>query len=241
MKERLDVELVNRGFFVSRSKAVMAIKQGAVSVNGKIVLKPAEIVDNVAEISLVGETLKYVSRGGLKLEGAIKEFGLNLKDKVVLDMGSSTGGFTDCALQHGARLVYAVDVGSNQLAESLKNNPKVISKEKTDVKSLSKEIFDSVQVIVADISFVSIVKIMEGIINKISTQQIMLLIKPQFECGLQVVKANKGVIKDEKLSLQIAKDTISKLESLGLELMGFANSPITGGDGNVEYLAVFKK
>lgn len=241
MKKRLDVILTERGLFESRSKAVMAINANIVSVGGKIIAKPSEKVEEDAEIKIVGETLKYVSRGGLKLEGAIKEFGLNLKGKTVLDMGSSTGGFTDCALQNGAKKVIAVDVGSNQLVDKLRKDSRVECFENTDVKSLSKSVFNKVDLIVADISFVSIVKIMAGIVDKIDTQQIMLLIKPQFECGLEVAKKCKGVIKSEELSLKIAKDTISQLETLGLSLQGFAPSPITGGDGNHEYITLFQR
>ena len=241
MKKRIDVLLTEQGMFSSRAKAVMAIKNGSISVNGKIISKSSELVDENSGINILGETLRYVSRGGLKLEKAIEVFNLELNDKVVLDLGASTGGFTDCALQNGAKKVYAVDIGSNQLAESLKSDKRVLNLEKTDAKSLKKDIFNQCDYIVADISFVSIVKIIEGIIDKISHQKLMLLIKPQFECGVEIAKKCKGVIRDERLSREIADTTIKDLEKLGLRLIGIERSPIKGGDGNTEYITFWSK
>lgn len=240
MKKRIDVLCVEKGLFQSRAKAVMAINSGVVFVEGKKVAKPSETFEEGNSITIEGEILKYVSRGGLKLEGAIKSFNLDLNNKVVLDMGSSTGGFTDCALQNGAKKVIAVDVGKNQMADKLRKNPKVELHEETDVKSLPKSKFFEADIIVADISFVSIVKIMEGIINKLSGQKLMLLVKPQFECGKVLAQKHKGVIKDFALSRQIADETIKKLENLGLTLEKLDNSPITGGDGNHEFITLFK-
>lgn len=241
MKKRIDVLCVEKGLFQSRSKTVMAIEMGVVFVDGEKVLKNSEKVDENSKITIEGETLKYVSRGGLKLEGAIKSFGLDLKNKVVLDMGSSTGGFTDCALQNGAKRVIAVDVGKNQMVESLKHNSKVELFEETDVKMLPKTKFDEVEVIVADISFVSIVKIMEGIVDKISTQEIMLLIKPQFECGKELAKKHKGVIRDFSLSEKVAREVVEKLKKIGFKLEKMDVSPVCGGDGNHEFLSLFRK
>lgn len=241
MKKRIDVLCVEKGLFQSRSKAVMAIESGAVFIDGEKVMKNSEKVDENSKITVEGETLKYVSRGGLKLEGAIKSFGLDLKDKVILDMGSSTGGFTDCALQNGAKKVIAVDVGKNQMVASLKCNSKVELFEETDVKMLPKVKFDEAEVIVADISFVSIVKIMEGIVDKISTQEIMLLIKPQFECGKELAKKHKGVIRDFSLSEKIAREVVEKLKKLGFNLKKMDVSPVCGGDGNHEFLSLFRK
>lgn len=241
MKKRIDVLCVEKGLFQSRSKTVMAIELGVVFVDGEKVLKNSEKVDENSKITIEGETLKYVSRGGLKLEGAIKSFGLDLKNKVVLDMGSSTGGFTDCALQNGAKRVIAVDVGKNQMVESLKHNAKVELFEETDVKMLPKTKFDEVEVIVADISFVSIVKIMEGIVDKISTQEIMLLIKPQFECGKELAKKHKGVIRDFSLSEKVAREVVEKLKKIGFKLEKMDVSPVCGGDGNHEFLSLFRK
>lgn len=241
MKKRIDVLLTEREMFSSRSRAVMAIKDGSISVNGKIITKPSEQIDEESDIQIVGEVLKYVSRGGLKLEKAIEVFGFNFIGVTVLDMGASTGGFTDCALKHGANKVYAVDVGTDQLVDCLKTDKRVINLEQTDVKDLKIDIFDECDYIVADISFVSITKIVASIIDKISTQKLMLLIKPQFECGLELAKKYKGIIRDEKLSREIADKTISELEGLGLKLINIATSPIKGGDGNTEYITYFKK
>ena len=241
MKKRIDVLLTEKGFFTSRSKAVLAIKNGSIEVNGAIDLKAGEMFDELSDINIVGEILKYVSRGGLKLERAIEAFKLNFTGKTVLDLGASTGGFTDCALQHGASKVYAVDIGSNQLAESIKNDKRVINLEKTDAKTLKTDIFNDCDLIVADISFVSIVKIIEGVVDKITNQKLMLLIKPQFECGMEIAKKHKGVIRDEQLSREIADKTIKDLEKLGLRLLGIETSPIKGGDGNTEYISFWSK
>ena len=241
MKKRIDILLTERGLFSSRSKAVMAIKNGSIKVNGAIVIKPGELHEESSDIQIVGETLKYVSRGGLKLEKAIEVFELDLSGKVVLDLGASTGGFSDCALQNDAGKVYAVDIGTSQLDEKLKKDTRVINLEKTDAKCLGKDIFDSCDIIVADISFVSIVKIIEGIIDKITNQKLMLLIKPQFECGLELAKKHKGIIRDERLSKEIAERTIKSLEQLGLKLLGKEESPIKGGDGNTEYITLWIK
>lgn len=241
MKKRIDVLLTEREMFSSRSRAVMAIKDGSISVNGKIITKSGELVDDNSIIEIVGETLKYVSRGGLKLEKAIEVFGIDFSGSVVLDMGASTGGFTDCALQNGAKKVYAVDVGSNQLDERLKNDKRVINLEQTDVKDLKNNFFYECNYIVVDISFVSITKIIASIIDKITTQKLMLLIKPQFECGLELAKKHKGIIRDERLSKEIADNTISELEGLGLKLINIAPSPIKGGDGNTEYITYWRK
>ena len=241
MKKRIDLLLTEKGLFSTRSKAVMAINNGSIEVNGAIVLKAGEKFDESSDIQIVGETLKYVSRGGLKLEKAINVFNLDLNGKVVLDLGASTGGFTDCALQKGATKVFSVDIGSNQLVESLKNDKRVVNLEKTDAKSLNIDIFNQCDFIVADISFVSIVKIIEGIIDKISNQKLMLLIKPQFECGIEIAKKYKGVIRDECLSKEIADKTIKDLEKLGLRLLGIETSPIKGGDGNTEYITYLVK
>lgn len=239
--ERVDILLVQAGLFPSRQKAIDAIKQGQVLVNGKKVLKPSEKVSANSKFEANTDLLKYVSRGGFKLEGAIRQFGLDLSGTTVLDMGSSTGGFTDCALQHGAKKVYAVDVGSGQLVDKLKNDKRVISMENTDIRDVSKEIIDDCDYIVGDISFISIVKILTSINQFIQKQTLVLLIKPQFECGVEVAKKYKGTIRDYNLSKKICNETLEKLKALGFRVYAVADSPIKGGDGNSEFVALLKK
>ncbi len=241
MKKRIDILLTEKGFFTSRSKAVMAIKDACIEAGGKVVKKPNETFEESVEIQVVSPTLKYVSRGGLKLEKAINVFGIDLTDKVVLDLGASTGGFTDCALQNRAKKVFAVDIGCDQLDERLRNNAKVVNLENTDAKTLDKKIFDECDYIVADISFVSIAKIISSISSKVTRQKLMLLIKPQFECGPAIAKKCKGVIKDEALSKKIADEVISSIMEMGFKLLGVDISPIKGGDGNTEYITYFER
>lgn len=239
--KRADVLSVEKGIFPTRQKAIEAINSGFLTASGKVVKKPSEKFDENVEFVFNGDTLKYVSRGGFKLEGAIEKFNLNFAGKVVLDMGASTGGFTDCALQNGAKLVYAVDVGSSQLAGSLISNPKVISMEKTDIRDVDKTIFDSCDVIVGDLSFISIIKILEAIKDKITNQQIVLLIKPQFECGMDMARQFKGRITSFKLSKEICDGVLDKITKMGFVVKNLSESPIKGGDGNTEFICELKK
>ena len=239
MKKRIDVLLTEKGFFSSRSKAVMAIKDSCIMAGEKIVQKPNETYEDDVEIKIVSAPLRYVSRGGLKLEKAINVFNIDFTDKVVLDLGASTGGFTDCALQHGAKKVFAVDIGSGQLVESLRKDTRVVNLENTDAKNLDKKIFDECDYIVADISFVSIAKIIASIADKVTKQKLMLLVKPQFECGISLAKKHKGIIRDKSLSKEIADKTIKGIEGLGFTLLGLDESPIKGGDGNTEFITLW--
>lgn len=241
MKKRLDQLLVERGLIKSRTKAAAAIKDSAVLVDGCVITKPAEQVTENAEITLVKNVCPYVSRGGLKLEGAIKAFNINFAGKTVLDLGSSTGGFTDCAIKHGAKKVIAVDVGSGQLDESLRADARVVCRENTDIRALDEKTIKAADIIVADISFVSLAKVLGGVINAAENQEFVLLIKPQFEAEPTLIKKHKGVIKDRLLSEKIAKQAAERLVGLGLCLLGFLESPIKGGDGNTEYITYFVK
>lgn len=241
MKKRLDQLLVERNLVKSRTKAAGAIKESAVLVNGLVITKPAEQVAEDAEITLVKNVCPYVSRGGLKLEGAIKAFNIDFAGKTVLDLGSSTGGFTDCALKHGAKKVIAVDVGSGQLDESLRADKRVISRENTDIRALDAKTIKSADIVVADISFVSLAKVLGGVISAAENQEFILLIKPQFEADPALIKKHKGVIKDKVLSEKIAGDAAARLANLGLKELGRTESPITGGDGNTEYITYFVK
>lgn len=232
---RLDKYLLEHNYFTSRTKAQAEIKNGNILVNNKKVTTPSFEIEDGKIIIL--NKLKYVSRGGLKLEKAINEFGLDFKDKIILDIGASTGGFTDCALQNNALKVYAVDVGTLQLDESLKENPKVISMENTNI--LDTDIQDKIDFIVMDVSFVSISHLLDAL-NKYLTQDnfLVCLIKPQFEVGKMV---KKGVIKDAKTHIEVINNVNNYLNDAGLYINKLTYSPIKGGSGNIEYLALISK
>ena len=237
---RLDKELVERGIVATRAKAQELIKSGNIKVNGKVVTKPSVDVspNDIIEI-LDASTLKYVSRAGLKLEKAINAFNLDLKDKNIMDIGSSTGGFTDCAIQHGARKVIAVDVGTNLMNESLRNNPKVELHEQTNIKDLPNDKFNSIDFITIDVSFVSLSKIIDKIVLSDCTADIIALIKPQFECGKAIADKYKGIILNQKIHQDILSSTIDMFNGFGYTLLDLTFSPITGGDGNIEYISHF--
>ena len=231
---RLDQYLTTKGYFKSRSRAQNEIKQGHVLVNGKQEKSSFDVTDlDKIEITNV---IPYVSRGGLKLEKAIKVFNLSFKDKVVLDIGASTGGFTDCALQHGAKRVYAVDVGSNQLDETLRNNPKVVSLENTNI--LDTDIKEKIDYLVMDVSFVSILNLVSAIKKYLNdTNQLICLIKPEFEsAGLN----KKGVIRDKSLHKQILNNVYEALAKECLFINKLDYSPIKGGSGNIEFISVIE-
>ncbi|MCH5208557.1 MAG: TlyA family RNA methyltransferase [Oscillospiraceae bacterium] len=238
---RLDVYLAERGFCASRTAAARLIEAGGVSVNGKTAQKPSLSVSEDDEIFVIEEKqLKYVGRGGLKLERAIEAFGLDLSGKICVDVGASTGGFTDCMLQNGAERVYAVDVGTAQLAEKLKNDPRVISLEQTDIREFSIE--QPADFIGADTSFISQKLILPHIFRLLkSGGEAVVLIKPQFEVGRKSLLTKKGVVRDENLRLKIVEEIKSFAEQCGFKCIGTDISPITGGDGNIEYLLGLRK
>lgn len=236
---RLDIYLTENNHTESRTKAKSLIEASLVTVNGKIVTKSSFEVNEEDEVKIIGNNNPYVSRGGLKLEAAINNFNLDFKDKVILDIGASTGGFTDCALQHGARLVYAVDVGSDQLHPSLRNNPKVVSMEKTNVKDL-KPLPNPIDFVVMDVSFVSIEYLLPFIYKFVMEAKdgFVMLIKPQFELGHQKLK--NGVVKDSKTHLRVIENVKNELNKYNLGIYNLITSPILGGDGNKEFLAYVK-
>lgn len=226
---RLDRELTSRGLVSSRSQAENYIKLGVVSVNKKVVIKPGFAVTEQDVIQLVSE--QYVSRAALKLASIANQFDLNFQDAVVLDVGSSTGGFTDYALQHGAKKVVAVDVGTNQLHPSLRMNKKVELYEKTDIREFKTA--EKFRFIVADVSFISLTKILPGL-KKLSTKntELIMMCKPQFEAGPN--QTNKGVIKNSAIRRQILKDFEFWLMHNGFRVMDKADSQVAGTKGNVE-------
>lgn len=242
MKKRLDIALTELNLARSRTAAQRIIQEGIVVVNGKVITKASESVDveiDTIELSEQPECMKYVGRGGFKLEKAIEYFNLQIKDKICLDIGASTGGFTDCMLKNGAEKVFAVDVGRDQLDDSLKNNSKVISLEQLDIRYADKEITESVDFISIDVSFISLKHILPEILRFSSnSSECVALIKPQFENGKKKNGKN-GVIRDQKLHKKIVDDIIAFTEGLGFSSVEVIPSPIEGGDGNREFLMHF--
>ncbi len=236
---RLDLYLVENNLFKTRTKAKDAINNNAIYVDGKLINKPSYEVNNESNVEIKGEICPFVSRGGYKLLGAINAFKLDFKDKVIVDIGASTGGFTDCSLQHGAKKVYSIDVGTNQLDEKLLNDPRVISMEKTNI--LEVVTFDSeIDYFVMDVSFVSIEYLLPGI-NKLikDNNSLICLIKPQFELGKTYIK--NGIVKDKNLHIKVLKQVSMELEKYNLGIKKLIPSPILGGSGNKEFLALIER
>lgn len=235
---RLDVYLFENGLVKSRTYAQDAIKEGRVSVNGKIITKPSyDVNDEIIEIE--SKSIEFVSRGGLKLYEALNDFKLNLKDCVVADIGASTGGFSDVALQQGASYVYAIDVGNLQLDETLKNHPKLKSMENTNALDLNENDFDhKVDTIVMDVSFVSIKTILPHLIKLFKNANFIVLIKPQFEVGKKFIGKN-GIVKDKKSHLNLLEDIYYFLHTQKCNVIDMTISKTKGKDGNQEYFVYF--
>lgn len=237
-KIRLDVYLTENGFFPTREKSKAAIMEGLVFVNGQKEDKAGLMIKEDALVEYRGEKLKYVSRGGLKLEKAVKVFNIEFENKICVDIGSSTGGFTDLMLQMGAKKVFAVDCGTNQLDYKLRTNEKVVVMENTNARYLKKqdlgdEIIDFVTV---DVSFISLSKILPVIKDILKeTGEAVLLIKPQFEAGKELVEKN-GVVKDKKIHASVIKEVIGFCKEYDMSICGLDFSPIKGPAGNIEYL-----
>lgn len=236
-KERLDTLLVARNFFDSRERAKAEIMAGKVLVDNIKVDKAGTMVNLLAEINLIGQRMPYVSRGGLKLEKAIKVFSLDFMDKVVLDIGASTGGFTDCSLQNGAAKVYAVDVGYGQLAWSLVTDSRVVNLERTNIKYLEREkLVDSVNIVTIDVAFISLEKVLPVVKNLLQGDYVIVaLVKPQFEAGKEKV-GKKGVVRDPAVHREVLEKIISVSQNLDYNICGVDYSPIKGPEGNIEYL-----
>ncbi len=242
MKERLDVLIVQRGLAPSREKARTMIMEGNVFVAGQREDKAGSTFDEKAEIEVRGNTLKYVSRGGLKLEKAITNFGIDLKDKICMDIGASTGGFTDCMLQNGARKVYAVDVGYGQFAWKLRQDPRVVCMEKTNIRYVTPEkIADILDFASADVSFISLEKVLPAANELLSPEgEMVCLIKPQFEAGREKV-GKKGVVRDPKVHKEVVERILTFAQEIGFCVKNLEFSPIKGPEGNIEYLVHIKK
>jgi len=238
MSKRLDVYLHERGLAESRSKAVELIKNGGVTVDGEVITKASFPVSDASEIQTEKPPVNYVSRAGYKLETAVEAFGIDFADKVCLDAGASTGGFTDLMLQKGARKIYAVDVGENQLCEKLKNNPRVVSFENQDVRTL--ELPEKVDFITADLSFISLKLIIPGFAELLKPDgHCAVLIKPQFEAGK--IKMKNGVLTDKKLIEKIVKDIENFIVNSGYKIIGTAESKLNQKGKNNEFICYFKR
>ena len=242
MKERLDVLLVKRNLAESREKAKAIIMSGNVFVEGQREDKAGTTFSDEVQIEIKGHTMPYVSRGGLKLEKAIANFDVDLEGKVCTDVGSSTGGFTDCMLQNGARKVFAIDVGRGQLAWKLRQDDRVVCMEKTNIRYVTPEnLGEEIDFSSIDVSFISLTKVLEPIRNYLKPDgEIVALIKPQFEAGREKV-GKKGVVREKSTHHEVIKLVTSYAASIGFQILGIEFSPIKGPEGNIEYLVHLKK
>ena len=243
-KERVDVLAFKQGLFETREQAKRGVMAGLVVsvINGQRFDKPGEKIDDTTELKLKGEKLKYVSRGGLKLEKSLQTFGISVQDKITLDIGASTGGFTDVMLQNGASLVYAVDVGTNQLAWKLRQDERVVSMEQFNFRYAQRTDFDQTpQFASIDVSFISLSLILPALQEILATDgQVVALIKPQFEAGREQI-GKKGIVKDKKVHLAVLEKVTAFMMEAGFSVRGLDFSPIQGGQGNVEFLAYLEK
>lgn len=237
-KERIDILLVQHGLAASREKAKALIMAGRVFVSGQRIDKPGTELPEEAVLEVKGETPPFVSRGGLKLAKAVDAFELSFAEQVVADIGASTGGFTDCALQNGAKRVYAIDVGYGQLDWKLRTDPRVVSMERVNARYLEADSLpEKVDWVVSDVAFISITKIFAAMLAILKADgQVLTLIKPQFEAGREHV-GKKGVVKDAKVHQLVLDEVLRQAEVVGFKVLGLAYSPIRGPEGNIEYLA----
>lgn len=238
---RIDIELVKRGIFETRNKAQNEIKNKIVYCNNVCITKPAFDVIDTDIIEIKGEKLKYVSRGGLKLEKAIKEFNIDLKDKILIDIGSSTGGFSDCALQNGIKKIYAIDVGTDQFDKTLRLNNKINLYENTDFRNIDNNIINDANIASIDVSFISVKKLTSKLKELTNLKEIICLIKPQFECGKEVSDKYKGVPLNKEVHKSVIENVIKSFKDNNYYINSLTSSPIKGGNGNIEYLAYFKR
>ena len=238
MKERADKVLADRGLVSSRSQAKSLIEKGDVSVNGVQVSKAGELIDLEAKIEITSTI--FVGRGAFKLQKALEVFNLDPKGLICLDVGASTGGFTEVLLNHGAAKVYAIDVGHGQLASKLVNDPRVVNLENTNVRELD-QLPELASLAVMDLSFISVTKVLQNVANLLSPGgELIVLIKPQFEIGREHLPKD-GVVKDSKIRDQVLQDVLAFVQNNGWQVINTILSPIEGKSGNVEYLSYLKK
>ena len=238
---RIDIELVKRGIFETRNKAQNEIKNKIIFCNNVCITKPAFDVTDTDIIEIKGEKLKYVSRGGLKLEKAIKEFNIDLKNKILIDIGSSTGGFSDCALQNGIKKVYAIDVGTDQFDKTLRLNNKINLYENTDFRNIDNNIINDANIASIDVSFISVTKLTNKLKELTNLKEVICLIKPQFECGKEISDKYKGVPLNKEVHKSVIENVIKSFKDNNYYINSLTSSPIKGGNGNIEYLAYFKR
>lgn len=243
-RERIDKLLVDRGLAESRTKAQALVMSASVLVDEQLVNKPSEKFSPEANIRIKtrGDAAGYVSRGGLKLEAALRNFAVEVDGLVCLDVGASTGGFTDCLLQHGAQRVVAIDVGHNQIDWKLRNDPRVEVREGINARHLRRDNFDrTFDLITIDVAFISATKILPAVVPLLNERgRIVTLIKPQFEVGKGEV-GKGGIVKDPAQHERVVAEVNAAAELLGLEVQGVVESPIKGADGNVEFLALYER
>jgi len=242
-KERLDKILADLGYFETKSRSQAAIMAGSVKVDGAVITKAGFMLEVKDDTVFEIKHMPYVSRGGFKLEKALKEFKIDLKGRICLDAGASTGGFTDCMLQNGAEKVYSADTGYGQLAWKLRINPRVKVIEKVNIKNCPIESIYSdgdkrASFIAADLSFISLKKVLPNLVKLADPSgfEIAALIKPQFEAGREQADKNKGIVKEKEIHIQVIKDIIEYAESISLYAENTAFSPVKGAKGNIEYL-----
>ena len=241
-KERLDVLLVERNLFESRERAKRIIMTGSVLVNDKRIDKAGTLVNRDSVIRVLGNDIPFVSRGGLKLNKAIEEFKIDLTDKIAADVGASTGGFTDCMLQHGAAKVYAIDVGYGQLAWKLRTDSRVVNMERTNIRFVTPEMLaEKLNFASIDVAFISLDKVLPVVFNLLDeTGEVAALIKPQFEAGREHV-GKKGVVRDKDIHIDVIKRVLTFAAEIGFIIGGLSFSPVKGPEGNIEYLAYLLK
>ncbi|MHB1139196.1 MAG: TlyA family RNA methyltransferase [Microthrixaceae bacterium] len=237
MRRRLDAELVRRGLAISPAQARELVESGRVRVAGAPSSKVARMVDAGEAVVVAGEPARFVGRGGEKLEGALARFGVDLDGARVLDAGASTGGFTDCALQHGAAEVVALDVGHGQLHERLRRDPRVVVVERTNLRHVVPGSMGHFDAVVADLSFISLTKVMSVLVQScVPAGALVLLVKPQFEAARAEVSRGRGVISDPAIWRVALDGVVASAEDAGAAVAGVVPSPLRGGDGNVEFL-----
>lgn len=242
MKQRLDVLVFEKGLAPSREKAKAMIMEGLIFVDGNREDKVGAQIDETALVEIHGEVMPYVSRGGLKLEKAMKEFNIDLSDMVCMDIGASTGGFTDCMLQNNAAKVFSVDVGYGQFAWKLRQDERVVCMEKTNIRYVTTEqIGELLDFASCDVSFISLTKVLPAAIELLKADGTMVcLIKPQFEAGKEKV-GKKGVVRDPDVHKEVIESVLLFAQSIGFGVLGLSFSPIKGPEGNIEYLCYLKK
>ena len=241
-KERLDILLTEKNFFDSRARAQAMIMAGKILVDGRKIDKSGTLVACDAEIRVLGEEMPFVSRGGLKLQKALDVFRINMSGKIAADVGASTGGFTDCMLQHGAAKVYAIDVGYGQLAWKLRSNVRVVNMERTNIRNVTREDFsDELDFASIDVAFISLEKVLPVVFDVLKPSgEVVALIKPQFEAGRENV-GKHGVVRDKKIHAEVVERILNFAASIGFGVEGLTFSPVKGPEGNIEYLAHLQK